>query len=361
MIFTFVIKNFYGGGAEKVVLNTALMLHDSGHTVRIIMLQNLSDHVVPLRLNVEKLSVVNKFTKIISSRTTEIVQAAFVKRKLKESPSDVVISCGCEKITRHIKGFDIFFWVHSNLTGNVDSVKRLKKVVSRSYDIYCGRSVIAVSQGAKLDLVNNVGLDAKRINVITNPINRDEIVKKAAVRDGDSLIDHDYFVAVGRIERRKRYDLMLEAFSESGVTERLVIVGAGTRTEFAMLREQIENKGLAESVILYGFTTNPYPLIAGAKGLLLSSEREGLPTVLIEAMMLGTPCISFDCPSGPSELLVAEQAKYLIPFGNCKQFAAAIQQLSRTGLSPTPALYERFLPENAIREFEALASAHSRH
>jgi glycosyltransferase involved in cell wall biosynthesis len=72
------------------------------------------------------------------------------------------------------------------------------------------------------------------------------------------------------------------------------------------------------------FRQNPYPWIAGARLLVLSSDYEGFPMVLIEALACGTPVVSTDCPHGPGEILTGELARWLVPVGDSRALAERI-------------------------------------
>jgi glycosyltransferase involved in cell wall biosynthesis len=86
----------------------------------------------------------------------------------------------------------------------------------------------------------------------------------------------------------------------------------------------ISDRGLASSVVVAGFQTNPYPWYRKAGGMVLSSDREGMPNVLLEALALGTAVASTDCPSGPFELLGEERPECLAPPGDPEALAKAM-------------------------------------
>ena len=76
-----------------------------------------------------------------------------------------------------------------------------------------------------------------------------------------------------------------------------------------------------------GFQQNPYNWVQHAKALVLSSDFEGLPTVLIEALAVGTPVVSTNCTFGPSEILTGELSKYLVPVQQSEALANAVKQV----------------------------------
>lgn len=87
---------------------------------------------------------------------------------------------------------------------------------------------------------------------------------------------------------------------------RLMIIGAGEYTEYKMLAEQL---GMREDVLFTGVQTNPFALLKRADIYALTSESEGFPNALIEAMAVGLPCISANCLTGPAEILHADYAQ----------------------------------------------------
>lgn len=84
---------------------------------------------------------------------------------------------------------------------------------------------------------------------------------------------------------------------------RLMIIGAGEYTEYKTLAEQL---GIREDVLFTGVQTNPFALLKKADIYALTSESEGFPNALIEAMAVGLPCISVNCLTGPAEILHAD-------------------------------------------------------
>ncbi len=132
------------------------------------------------------------------------------------------------------------------------------------------------------------------MQVIANLLNVDEIVEKA---EEPTALPYDAeqlnFVTVGRLCHAKHYDMLIRTVKrlvENGRKCKTYIVGDGEdREELSAL---IESLGLSDTVFLLGRKDNPYPFVKQADVFLLSSRYEGLPTVLYEANILKTPCIS---------------------------------------------------------------------
>lgn len=85
-----------------------------------------------------------------------------------------------------------------------------------------------------------------------------------------------------------------------------MIIGKGDEAYTKQLKESIKNKGLNNRIIFLGHMNNPFPLIAKSNGIILCSESEGFPNILVESLCLGVPVIATDCVSGPREILCAE-------------------------------------------------------
>jgi glycosyltransferase involved in cell wall biosynthesis len=116
----------------------------------------------------------------------------------------------------------------------------------------------------------------------------------------------------------------------------LVILGWGALQ--AELEAQVNELGLGDAVALLGYVENPYAYMARATTFVLSSAWEGLPTVLIEAMAIGIPVVSTDCPSGPAEILNHGKYGTLVPVGDSDALAQAIVEVlegSRREVDPS--------------------------
>lgn len=197
------------------------------------------------------------------------------------------------------------------------------------------RGIVAISEETAEDLRHLLGGQAS-ITTIPNPIVTTEMRRAA-----EATADHPWFlgggppvlVFAGRLEREKDLPTLLRAFAilRQGRDCRLLIIGDGS------LRREIESKrdalGLGDSVDLPGWAPNPYPYLKQASLVVLTSVWDALPTVLIEALALGTPVVSTDCGAGPREILDGGRYGPLVPPRDPATLAAA---LARTLDSPLP-------------------------
>jgi glycosyltransferase involved in cell wall biosynthesis len=179
---------------------------------------------------------------------------------------------------------------------------------------------------------------AKRISYIPNPTDFDAIEAQAACQLGTESLKPmvkpmgtesglPVIISVGRLNRQKRFDILIDACSKAGRRQacELWIVGEGP--ERRALERRIKERGLSGSARLLGFRENPYVLMRRASLFVLTSDYEGLPNALIEAQGLGLPAISTRCPYGPDEIMEDGQTGRLVPTGDVGAVAGAIVEL----------------------------------
>jgi glycosyltransferase involved in cell wall biosynthesis len=179
------------------------------------------------------------------------------------------------------------------------------------------------------------------------------------------MVDHEWFlqkdcpvlVAAGRLAPWKGFADLIRAMEALSAKRRvrLLILGDGPqRTELQAL---IDGLGLADVVALHGYVENPLTYFAWADVFVLSSHVEGLPNVLVEAMMCGCTPVATDCPTGPREVLQDGEYGYLVPVGDPAALAAGIERALDNPISKGK-LAEATMPfeESAVldRHFEIL-------
>jgi len=194
---------------------------------------------------------------------------------------------------------------------------------------YPGRLMVVASHELAEDLKRNFGVT--RAVVIPNGIDA-SIVRRRAGEQPPPAVGHlawRYFICVGRLTTQKDIATLLRAFAiarQHGLGDDLVIAGDGEQR--AMLENLARELGIAGATHFLGHCPNPYPLIRGARGLVLSSIWEGFAYVPIEAMALGVPVIATACPSGPVEILGHGEYGILVPPRDPHKLAQAILRLA---------------------------------
>jgi N-acetylgalactosamine-N,N'-diacetylbacillosaminyl-diphospho-undecaprenol 4-alpha-N-acetylgalactosaminyltransferase len=160
--------------------------------------------------------------------------------------------------------------------------------------------VLAVSQGVADTLAGDFGVDRRRLQVVHNPVDVASIT--ARTREEPAVeVRSDDVVVLGRLMPNKNFALAFRAFARLPGERRLLVLGAGPLRE--ALQGLAEALGIANRVIFTGFVDNPHAILARAGVFVLSSNAEGFPNALVEAMASGIPAVATDCPSGPAEIL----------------------------------------------------------
>jgi glycosyltransferase involved in cell wall biosynthesis len=200
-------------------------------------------------------------------------------------------------------------------------------------------AVVAVSEGVADDAARRSGLPRDSIRTILNPVVTDRLFTLA-----NEPLHHDWLrpgmppvlITVGRLADAKDHSTLVRAFASvrKRTPCRLVILGDGPKR--AELQSLCAELGVQDDVLLPGFVDNPYAWIRRSGVFVLSSVREGLPTVLIEALALEVPIVSTDCESGPREILGGGLHGTLVPVRSPDLLAAAIEAALRSARRPVP-------------------------
>jgi len=206
--------------------------------------------------------------------------------------------------------------------------------------------ITAISEGVADDLRRVFRVRQVPLRVLNNPILPERYEALAAapcphpwlesVPSGGPLAQRPrIIVAVGGLRQVKDFGTLLRAFARLEDREaRLLILGDGK--ERSRLSRLADKLGIAERVDLPGFVPNPYPYLARSRVLALTSRREGLGNVVVEAMAVGTPVVVTDCSAGLRALLHGGRLGPLVPVGDPNALASALaDQLDRTPDSDT--------------------------
>lgn len=143
-----------------------------------------------------------------------------------------------------------------------------------------------------------------------------------------SSLDPKVVITAGRLAKQKGYDRLLPVWAKVAAQRpdwRLEIYGAGDQEK--RLRRQLEELGLEGSAHLMGRTSELFARMAQASLFVMTSRREGLPMVLLEAMGVGLPVISYDCPTGPRDVISDGVDGYVVPDGDEDALAGRMLEL----------------------------------
>jgi len=342
----------YSVSLYRVTIDVALALRARGIEVDFIFWENPgplvgNDQYIPI-FGLSKETKVSKwFSKLFSSLLGRHFYyylfsrffAAQFYRRIAPKNYDALFFHGMSCIPMHAGIGDNFIVVHSckseNFLGKSSGIKR--KLYHRVYkQIYSNKKLLSVSKDVTADMLGGIGASPRSIEEIYNGFNFDRL--KAAMQRPCSLeLPESYIMSAGRPDRTKRFDLLLEAYAKTRKTYPLVIFGEGKK--LGALKAQAVELGISDHVIFAGFCSDLLGAYRNARLYVSSSDIEGLPTVIIESLVSGTPVVATDA-GGSNELLTGELGKWVVPRGDTAALAYAIDDI----LIDPPEVSEQNIP-----------------
>ena len=354
----FVMLQFKIGGCERVFCSLASMLPNKIYLITINenydkeMYEKLPQNVVVLSLShikwINRLFSYQKY-KILAPIIRLLIlfiKAIYLRRKFKDGHvsivnfSDTLSSLFLTVIASH-KSI-CFSWIHCNPI-------MLKK--SACFILYryllqkC--KIVCICEEQKELLLNTIDrINPSNVYVSYNPINQTQIIEEASK---ELSINSSFLLMVSRIDlRSKDFYTLIDAYEALPISIRnnypLYLIGDGPNRP--QIEAYINERGLANNIILYGKDNNPYRWMKRCDLFIFSSKNEGLPTVLLEAMACGALVLSTDCQTGPKEILQNGKCGILVPVGDVKKMKAALLET----LSPN--FNKKILLENANRRIQ---------
>jgi len=316
------LPDMRGGGAERVALRLIEFFLEAGHQVDLVLLERKGEllPLVPDAVHIVSLdaprirSAIRPLVRYFKSREPHAIQismwpltiAGIVAQRLAGARARVVVSD------------------HIALSKQYGS-RAVGWTTRIAYPLADAR--ILVSANAADDLARISGLPRSSIEVIYNPVEK-PAAGSAPIEDLEALWGGGpRIITVGSFKDQKNHAMLIRSFARllRRRPAKLMILGDGP------LRPALEAlaraEGVAEHVSMPGFRTDPWPYYASADLFALSSDYEGYPLVLIEALRSGLPVVSTDCETGPGEILADGRYGRLVPVGDDAAFAQALEQV----------------------------------
>lgn len=368
MKIALVISSLGGGGAERVMATLANAWVHDGIEVTLITLASRAEDVYPLDDAVERVDLdqTGSSSNFLQALIRNIVRVRRLRATLVACNPDVVVSfltttnlltiLACRGLARPLLVSERVFVSKYPPNG----VWRL--LYRPLYRL--ATEVVSQTQRGATDLEARL---KRKVSVIPNPLMpqhqgslRQRVQTTILLRKGDAR----WVLAIGRLSVEKGFDLLISAFARVAAHYpkwHLVIAGEGP--ERSALTAQITGFRLTERIHLLGFCNDAQALMRQADLFVLPSRYEGMPNALMEAMATGCPCISFDCESGPAELIDHGVNGWLVAPENVVALAAALEQLmrdpsasQRLGVA-AKAVTERFAVEVVITQWNSLIAS----
>lgn len=336
------VDSLVGGGAERVALNFAEKFIELGHDAHVVILRNQVEHDVG-RVPVHALTdtgvlspnrVINKL--LLVRRLRQVIASIEADGKAFDffisNAEDMDRLSGMARLpyafVRYRNSMLKFYEAKVGESKGIKRRVRQMRWLRKFRRIYGGRHIVTVSKAMQYELTEVMGIRPASITTIYNPFGFERLRKLA--EESAPVPAEPYIVYAARMSGRKAQLDLVRAYAQAQVPHKLVLLGGTTsdaeRAYEAEVQAAVATLGLQDRVLFPGFAANPYPWIKHAALFAMSSLSEGLPTVLIESLILGTPVVSTDCPTGPSEILMGDLARFLSPVGDTEALARNICQ-----------------------------------
>jgi glycosyltransferase involved in cell wall biosynthesis len=342
----FVLSSLKFGGGERVALNLALALKDAGLKVDFLLMSFEGEflaeaqahfNVIDLRCN-RTWKLPGKLASYLWRKKPDALIASFWKLNL----------CAClARLAR--PRLRLALWEHSPPSKSTNSPTWLYAITA-SLAYRMATKIIAVSSGVEQDISRvTLGL-TKKLQVIFNAIPPPSgITQPAAVREGGKKI-----LWVGRMDAPKNPLLMLEAFALLPAEEGFTLNFIGDGSLRPALEKRAEELSLQNRLHFRGFQSAPCSWMAESDLLALTSDREGLPTVLVEALYCGLRVVSTDCGRGIHDILLDNRYGTMVPTCDPGALANAITEALQAPCFTERQIEgaQRFLPTEIARQFQ---------
>ena len=351
-----ILKALEGRGAERMVTTLARAYIDMDYKVHVLCLEDTKDMRLDSRVHYHVIPYKQPLLE------TEVEQAAAYKEVAAKIDDYVLNHIGAPElilaniykinwIMAYSKLPNIVNVLHTAVSRQFqDKLKTsAKQTVSHLKMVYGAHLCSCVSEGARQDLLALIGHHEHKITTIYNPCDVSQIQQLASepffIKEF-GLNNKDYIIHVASFDAMKGHHELLQAYAKTERKLPLILVGKG-RLEDEIKQWAIELK-IEDKVCFLGFHTNPYPLIANAALLVMTSKYEGFGYVIVEAQALAVPVISTDCPFGPRELL---PQKNLVAVGDIEGLAALMTQAINDPDQFITPLNQQLLPKQIAQQY----------
>ena len=262
-----------------------------------------------------------------------VLKRNFIKNLKEIGNVDVLIDfdSGLTKLNNETKELKKAAWIHASLP---NLLKKEKKIVKRGIRLDNYDKIITICKEMKAETEMIYPFLSDKIDYIYNPFNFNRIqMESEKIEDLSNeekeFLKEKYILAVSRIDKiQKDFPTLIKAYNilkEKGLKEKLYIIGDGDAK--LEIQQMINEMGLSKDIFMLGQKKNPYVWMKNSELFVHSSKYEGLPTVLIEAMILGKIVVSSECPTGPKEILENGDSGLLFKIGDEEEFAHKIYEV----------------------------------
>ena len=332
--YTLVIHALNSGGAERVLVSLANHWAEAGVQVTVLTLAPLASDHYRLRAEVQRVGLDLQQTSRspLQAVGNNLRRIRRLRRAIRESRPELVLSFTDRMNVLTLLASRWQPWPVMIAERNDPRYQLMGRVWEFLRRASYPRCAAAVVQTRPVAAHLRTWIRNRPVFVISNaafPPQPSRVIsgnKRAAVQGTGG--EPPSLAAMGRLDHQKGFDLLIQAFARIASRHtawRLRIAGQGA--ERAALEALARRFQLDSRVEFCGWQDDPTPFLKEAQLFVLSSRWEGFPNALLEAMSCGLPAVSFDCPSGPAEIIRHQLDGLLVPPENVEELAAAMDRL----------------------------------
>ncbi|MGC8536465.1 MAG: glycosyltransferase [Rhizomicrobium sp.] len=345
MNLVFVTPGLRGGGAEQALADIANGFARQGRAVQIISLAHEADISyldgrVPVRFLQDAEESAERGGTVFDKLRRRIRVALRLRRALIQTGSGV-------RVIGFLEPIALYLWLVRLMGGprylvslHTQESLFFRQLFQNRLRLWLEEMLLGAacrasehvtlpSEGCCRDLIQHFNVPAEKVRTLQNPVDLEKVRRLACVEPEWAGVMHGkaIFVQVARLVAPKNHRLLVEACKRLRAKhEDFIVICCGEGPLRPAIESWIAEAGLENHIRLLGHISNPYALMARARGVLLTSDYESFGLVLVEAMVCGTPPISTDCPSGPADVL-SEGAGLLVPLDAPDAFSDAMLRL----------------------------------
>ncbi|HEY9278760.1 MAG TPA: glycosyltransferase family 4 protein [Eoetvoesiella sp.] len=330
MKILFLVSSMHAGGAERVAATLASAWAERGDAVTLVpTYTGKGSCFYPLSPKVKLLWLADYLHKSRNPLLAGIGKLRALRKLVHDEQPGIIVSFLTNVnvvalIATYGLSVPVIVCERTNPAASTSSGALLKFLRRLTYR---RASVVTVQAQSSVEPFKKMVPGIRCLEVIPNPLPPELLDVSLAERAPDSRGRY-HLVAMGRLVPAKQFELLIRVFSELAADYPewdLVIWGEGPLR--GDLNRLAASAGLASRVMLPGRTEAPWAELAKAHAFVLTSAVEGFPNVLLEAMAIGLPCVTFDCPSGPREMTRDGGDALLVPAGDQAALAGSLRRV----------------------------------
>ncbi|MDA7654149.1 glycosyltransferase [Verrucomicrobia bacterium] len=328
-MFTFFLRDFDGGGAERSIVGIANQIAKSGYRVEIVVGQADSDYQMEVSNLVNVINFNTRSIFVLFFKFLSYLRAC--KSKAIVSALDIanITNVVCCKLSP-FNGKSIVSQ-RAVTAASLDELGSIRKFITKKLLQFTFRNcdlIISNSYSAADDLVKHWFINPKQVVTINNYVDLENIIRLSnhpIPSEWADKIGSSFILSVGSLTQRKNMQMLIKGFSriEKETDSNLVILGKGPENQ--NLCDLIQKLKLSNRIFLVGFDINPYKWIKASSLFVSCSFAEGFPNVIVEAMCLNKRIIATDCPGDTSYILKDGQVGDLISVNDTSGLVDALR------------------------------------